>query len=65
MSATAIKVKEKNLAHYRIQFIGAKGRVLQETNGPSATYKPHGDEVYVRAKVIDSNGRCAWTQPVF
>ena len=65
MSANAIRVKEKNTAHYRIQFIGAKGRVLQETLGPAASYKLRGDEVYVRAKVIDSNGRCAWTQPSF
>ncbi|HET8775044.1 MAG TPA: CehA/McbA family metallohydrolase [Thermoanaerobaculia bacterium] len=61
----SVKVKEKNLAHYRIQFIGAKGRVLQETLGTSASYKVRGGEGYVRAKVIDSNGRCAWTQPVF
>jgi len=59
----SVKVKEKNLAHYRIQFIGAHGRVLQETNGASAIYAVKGDEMYVRAKVIDSNGRCAWTQP--
>ena len=61
----SVKVKEKNLAHYRIQFIGAKGRVLQETEGPSASYTMRGDEGYVRAKVMDSNGRCAWTQPAF
>ena len=63
--ASSVKVKEKNTAHYRIQFIGAKGRVLQETLGPTASYKVRGDEVYVRAKVIDSNGRMAWTQPVW
>jgi hypothetical protein len=61
----SVKVKEKNLAHYRIQFIGAKGRVLQETAGTSASYAMRGDEGYVRAKVIDSNGRMAWTQPTF
>lgn len=62
---TSVKVKEKNLAHYRIRFIGLKGRVLQETVGTSATYKIRGNEGYVRAKVIDSNGKCAWTQPTF
>ena len=31
---------------------------------PTATYKFTGDEGYVRAKVIDSNGRMAWVQPV-
>jgi hypothetical protein len=63
--AGSVKVKEKNGAHYRIQFIGAKGRLLQETTGVSASYKMRGNEGYVRAKVTDSNGRCAWTQPAF
>jgi hypothetical protein len=60
-----VKVREKNLARYRVQFIGKGGRVLQESAGVSARYAMRGDEGYVRAKVIDSNGRCAWTQPVF
>lgn len=64
-SAGHVRVKEKNQAHYRIQFIGLKGRLLQETLGPAATYRIRGNEGYVRAKVIDSNGRCAWTQPTF
>lgn len=61
----SVTVKEKNLAHYRIQFIGLKGRLLQETVGPTASYEIRGSEGYVRAKVIDSNGKCAWTQPTF
>lgn len=65
VSPYAVRVREKNTAHYRIQFIGAKGRVLQETVGPAASYEPRGDEVYVRVKVTDSNGKCAWTQPVW
>lgn len=65
VSASKVKVKEKNGARYRIQFIGARGRVLQETAGVVAEYKKRGDEGYVRAKVIDSNGRMAWTQPAF
>jgi hypothetical protein len=63
--AITVKVREKNLARYRVQFIGSGGKVLQETPGLSATYARKGNEPYVRAKVIDSNGRCAWTQPVF
>jgi hypothetical protein len=59
-----VKVKEKNLARYVIQFIGANGKVLQESRGASATYA-FKDEPYVRAKVIDSNGRFAWCQPRF
>lgn len=61
----AVKVKEQNFARYRIQFIGSGGRVLQETAGLTATYVRKGKEPYVRAKVMDSNGRAAWTQPVF
>lgn len=61
----AVKVKEKNGAHYRVQFIGKTGRVLQETEGPIANYAVRGDEGYVRAKVLDSNGKFAWLQPMF
>jgi hypothetical protein len=64
-SGTCVKVKDQNGAHYRVQFIGSGGRVLQETTGASAEYKPRGDEGYVRAKIINSNGLMAWTQPVF
>ena len=60
-----VTVREKDYAHYRIQFIGANGRVLQESLGTNATYTFRGKEPYVRAKVIDSNGKCAWMQPSF
>ena len=60
-----VKVREKNKAHYRIQFIGSGGRILQESEGAAAAYAVRGDEGYVRAKVIDSNGRMAWGQPEF
>ena len=60
-----VRVREKNFARYRIQFIGSGGRLLQESAGLNATYKIRGNEKYIRAKVIDSNGLCAWTQPVF
>ena len=38
--------------------------MLSEVAEPSATYTFKGDEGYVRAKVIESNGRMAWVQPV-
>src|SRR5687768_455053 len=60
-----VKVKEKNLARYVIQFIGANGRILQESPGLTAVYKITGKQPYVRARVIDSNGRIAWCQPAF
>ena len=59
-----VTVREKNFARYRIQFIGSGGRLLGETAGTSAKYAIKGSEGYVRAKVIDSNGKAAWTQPV-
>ncbi len=49
---------------HRVEFIGEGGRVLEEAIDSPATYTFRGDEAYVRAKVIDSNGLVAWTQPV-
>jgi len=60
----SVKVKASNYSKYRIQFIGSGGKVLQESLEPSAIYKIKGNEGYVRAKVIESNGKLAWTQPV-
>jgi hypothetical protein len=37
---------------------------LKEGVGNTAIYQIKGDEGYVRAKVMDSNGKVAWTQPV-
>jgi predicted metal-dependent phosphoesterase TrpH len=59
-----VKVKVEGAARYRIQFIGRGGALLREATEPAATYTFSGDEGYVRAKVIESNGRLAWVQPV-
>jgi hypothetical protein len=59
-----VVVKPTAFSKYRIQFIGRNGRVLSEVAEPTATYAIRGDEGYVRAKVIESNGRVAWCQPV-
>jgi len=59
-----IAVREEPTSKYRIQFIGRQGRVLREETGPTASYTFNGDEGYVRAKVIESNGKLAWIQPV-
>jgi hypothetical protein len=58
-------VKESGSTRSRVQFIGKGGQVLKEVTTSSAVYEFAGDEAYVRAKVIDSNGLAAWTQPVF
>jgi len=59
-----VKVKATAFSKYRIQFIGKGGRLLREVVESSATYDVRGDEGYVRARVLESNGRLAWCQPV-
>ena len=59
-----VTVRPAPMAKYRIRFIGRGGRVLQESVTSPARYAITGTEGYVRAKVIDSNGWAAWTQPV-
>ena len=46
-------------------FVGAGGHILHETVDNPAVYELTRDVGYVRAKVVDSGGRVAWTQPVF
>jgi len=62
-----ITIKEERWSKYRVQFIGQGkegGQVFQEVTTNPATYQIRGNEGYVRAKVIESNGKVAWTQPV-
>ena len=63
-SFLTLTVKQQPSSRYRIQFIGKNGRVLSESVTSPATYAFKGDESYVRAKVIESNGKMAWIQPV-
>ncbi|HQZ96585.1 MAG TPA: CehA/McbA family metallohydrolase [Pyrinomonadaceae bacterium] len=60
-----VSVKALTNSKYNVRFIGKNGRTLSEIPSATATYKIIGDEGYVRAKVLESNGRAAWTQPVF
>ncbi len=62
--AMTITVKPNSWSKYRIQFIGNGGKLLQESLASPATYTFRGDEGYVRARVVESNGLMAWTQPV-
>jgi hypothetical protein len=59
-----VRAKVEGVTKFRIQFIGRGGAILREVTDPTATYTFTGSEGYVRAKVIDSNGRFAWVQPV-
>ena len=58
-----VVVDKTTFSKYRIQFIGRGGIVLHEALDSPATYTFRGDEGYVRAKVIESNGQVAWCQP--
>lgn len=60
-----IKIKQARQSKYRVEFIGSGGKVLAESISNPATYKFKGGEGYVRAKIYESNGKLAWTQPVF
>jgi hypothetical protein len=59
-----VTVKPTAYSKYRIQFVGRNGRILKEVGEPTATYDIRGDEGYLRARVIESNGRLAWCQPL-
>jgi len=56
---------ESSTTRYTTRFIGQNGTVLSEQFGLTALYRFEGTEPYVRAAIIDSDGRRAWTQPVF
>lgn len=62
--AITVTIKEERSSKYRVLFIGKDGRVLQEALTNPAVYQIQGDELYVRTKVLESNGKVAWTQPV-
>lgn len=50
---------------YTTQFIGKDGKILHTTYETKATYQFTGDELYVRAKILESSGKFACTQPIF
>jgi hypothetical protein len=49
---------------YRVVFIGQGGQVLRTSYDNPARYTFAGSEAYVRARVEESNGLRAWTQPL-
>jgi hypothetical protein len=60
-----IDVAAAEQSKYTVQFIGQWGKVLKEVTTNPASYTFDGNETYVRAKVSESNGKAAWTQPIF
>jgi hypothetical protein len=63
-SAMTVTVQKTDFSKYRVQFIGKGGEILHEAQDSPAEYSFRGDEGYVRARVLESNGRTAWCQPV-
>lgn len=58
-------IAAKGSTRYVTKFFGANGRVLDEMTGLAPRYHFKGDETYIRASIVDSDGRRAWTQPIF
>ncbi len=60
-----IGIKTESKKEYVTKFIGPGGKVLKETRDNPAKFDIPKDILYVRAKVIDSDDKAAWIQPVF
>jgi hypothetical protein len=58
-------VPSQSPKRYRVVFIGRNGRELATSRENPAQYKFNRSEGYVRARIEDSGGLRAWTQPVF
>jgi hypothetical protein len=60
-----IEIATGDPKRYQVVFIGKEGRTLAISRANPATYRITGAEGYVRARIEDSGGLRAWTQPVF
>lgn len=60
-----VRIHQRGNFAYRTEFIGKGGRVLGRSTKNPAVYTLKGGEGYVRARVTDSGGFIAWTQPQF
>ncbi len=63
VSGDTVLVKSQN--GNTITFIGKGGATLCSFTGSQAAYTIDGYELYVRAKITNTAGKMAWTQPVF
>ena len=60
-----VEFDQRGQTRHTVYFIGRGGKVLQTSYESPAVYRITGKERYVRARVADSNGGVAWTQPFF
>ncbi len=56
---------DRSSTRFTTIFIGKGGKVLKATGDNPAVYDITGREMYVRARIADSNGWVAWTQPFY
>lgn len=57
--------KGQNADRYHTYFIGQGGKILKVDESMDPSYSLTKDDLYVRARVLSSNGAHAWTQPLF
>lgn len=60
-----IRIHRTRDNQYTTDFIGSGGKLLATSKSLSPEYRFRGGEGYVRARVRESTGGYAWTQPVF
>lgn len=60
-----INIRPNAGAQFTTLFIGERGRILSQSESLHPAYRFDGTTLYVRAKILDSNGNLALTQPVF
>jgi hypothetical protein len=61
----SVTINALSNSKYKTVFISKDGKILSETAANPAIYQIKGNEGYVRAKIYESNGANAWTQPFF
>lgn len=60
-----IRIRQYKNFKYTTDFIGDNGEILKSTGDNPASFHLARKVSYVRARISDSNGARAWTQPVF
>lgn len=64
-SGVKIRIRPDGGSRFTTTFIGEGGEVLATSDSLNPVFKQGTDVLYVRARIEDSNGKVALTQPVF
>lgn len=60
-----VSINGQDTLTYTTSFIGENGKLLSSTDRNPAIFELADNSKYVRAKVLSSDGKVAWIQPVF